>query len=694
MFRCIAILTVLFSLAAPSNEPKRPHRLIYSSDADNMFIYAEAPMAPEQIQPYVDEIAAAGATTLYISPDIGMVKNYPSETIEMLGTGVSPELAKTFAPGVATKPATLERAAANLHGLVAAGHDPLGLIVARAQAKDLEVFLSLRLNEVHDVEKTESLILSKFWRDHPEWRLGKAGDKVPQVYYDILGPRTHPIVGTWLAGGLNFAIPEVRAQRLAELRELAERYPGAGIDLDFQRFPIYFKAGEEAQHRATMTAWLREVRSMLNEIAQKRGKPILLSARVMATPEQNLAIGLEPLVWANEGLIDMLVVSHYLRNDYALPVQVFRAAVPATFPIYASIEVEPTPARYREIAHALWAQEPDGIMLFNFFTSREAGKEPPFHLIAELGNPEKLKAKQPTLLIVNKHGDTMSYVDPVTYEILGENTTGHDPHEMVVTPDQRFAYLSNYADPGNTVSVIDLEAKKHIQQIPTDPYTRIHSAARTADGRFAYFTAGQTGFVVEVDTTTNTVSRGIPTHGKISHMVVVSPDGNRLYTANIETQNVSVIDRKSGELQTQIPCEEGCEGLTFTPDSKQLWAANQVAGSITIIDTATHTVIETIPCPGMPLRVRFTADGKRALVSSWVAKGEVVVFDALTRKEIKRIPVGNQPIGIEITPDQQRAFITCMTSNDVYVIDLNTLEVIHRFETGLGSDAMGWYWPE
>ncbi len=300
---------------------------------------------------------------------------------------------------------------------------------------------------------------------------------------------------------------------------------------------------------------------------------------------------------------------------------------------------------------------------------------------------------KPVLLVVNKHEDTMSYVDPDSLTILGQVTTGHDPHELVITPDRRYAYISNYAPPGDSISVIDLVKREHILQIPTGRYTRIHSAAITPDGRFAYFTAGQTGYVVEVDTATNTVTRGIPTHGKISHMVVVSPDGTKLYTANIETQNVSVIDRLSGDLVTQIPCDKGCEGLTFTPDGKQLWAANQDAGTISIIDLAEHQVVETLPCPGVPLRIAFTSDGRLALVSNWVEKGEVVVFDVASRVERKRLPVGNQPIGVLVAPDDTRAFVTSMTSDEVHVIDLESLTVGRRFVTGKGSDAMAWWSP-
>ena len=300
-------------------------------------------------------------------------------------------------------------------------------------------------------------------------------------------------------------------------------------------------------------------------------------------------------------------------------------------------------------------------------------------------------SKDEYLLVVNKHEDTLAYVNPRSLEVESMIEIGHDPHEMAITPDGRRAYISNYAPPGNTISLIDLVKRTHLLQIPTGRYARIHGAAMAPGGEHAYFTAGQTGYLVEVDTRTNSVSREIPTHGKISHVVAISPNGNILYTANIETRNVSVIDRESGALITQVKCDKGCEGLAFTPDGRFLWAANQQAGSITIIDLSDHRVAKSLKCPGVPLRIKFTSDGKLALVTSWEEKGELVLIDAQGPVEVKRLAVGNQPIGVEISRDEGRAFVSNMSSDDIHVIDLELLEVSGKFVTGRGPDAMA-YW--
>lgn len=387
------LLLLIASTSAVGTEPAR-QRFIYNSDGDNMFDYRKPPVTPRDFHPYVDEIADTGVTTLFMSCHIGMKVNFPGKVNELLGTFVTPAQETAIVNGASAKEATLERAAANLRSLLAAGHDPLGVILERARERKLETFVSFRLNEVHAVEAPEQMIISDWWRKHPEWRIGKPGDKLPQVYLDILGPRTHPIVASWLPGGMNFAVPEVRAQRLAELRECCERYPIDGIDLDFQRFPMYFKPGEEERHRPLMTEWMREVRQMTRTVGEKRGRPLLVSVRIMDTPARNMAIGLDPAAWVSANLVDLVTVSHYLRNDARLPIGEFRALLPKV-PIYGSIEVEPELETYRRIAGELREDGVDGLLMFNFFTTREGGKEPPFHVLRELNEAGQKPTARP-----------------------------------------------------------------------------------------------------------------------------------------------------------------------------------------------------------------------------------------------------------------------------------------------------------
>ena len=110
--------------------------------------------------------------------------------------------------------------------------------------------------------------------------------------------------------------------------------------------------------------------------------------------------------------------------------------------------------------------------------------------------------------------------------------------------------------------------------------------------------------------------------------------GTKIFTANIVSENVSVLDRASGNLIKQIPCKMGAEGMAFTPDGEFLWVANQTGGSITIINLEKLEPVETFACPGMPVRIHFTDDGELALIPSWTEKGELIVLDAKSHQEM------------------------------------------------------------
>jgi YVTN family beta-propeller protein len=79
----------------------------------------------------------------------------------------------------------------------------------------------------------------------------------------------------------------------------------------------------------------------------------------------------------------------------------------------------------------------------------------------------------PTLLVLNKAENSLALVDPATMQVVARVPTGEGPHEVVASADGRTAYVSNYGaqQPGNTLSVIDLAARKEVRPEALGPLT-------------------------------------------------------------------------------------------------------------------------------------------------------------------------------------------------------------------------------
>jgi YVTN family beta-propeller protein len=311
-----------------------------------------------------------------------------------------------------------------------------------------------------------------------------------------------------------------------------------------------------------------------------------------------------------------------------------------------------------------------------------------------------------TLIVLNKSDHEAALVDPETLAVLGKLPTGKGPHEVAVTPDGRWAFVSNYGSfavfregerpqmqPGTTLTVLDLKQKKVHATYDLGEFRQPHGIAASRAGKLVWVTCEGTQAVVELDAATGKILRHWKTDQNVSHMVVPTRDERKLYVANIGSGSVTVIDRTTNSVKS-IATGQGAEGIDVSPDGKEVWVANrdmqQPSGTIAVIDAATDAILTTFSSGGqMPIRVKFTPDGKEVFVSN-ARSNSVTVFDAATRKLVATIEVGAVPVGIQMTPDGKRAFVANTNDNKVSVLDVPGRKVLRSFQTGTEPDGMAW----
>jgi YVTN family beta-propeller protein len=306
------------------------------------------------------------------------------------------------------------------------------------------------------------------------------------------------------------------------------------------------------------------------------------------------------------------------------------------------------------------------------------------------------------LVVLNKSDHEAALVDPSSYEVKAKLPTGQGPHEAATSPDGRTAYVSNYGlygvfregeqprmQPGNTITVLDLANGKVKATLDLDRYTQPHGIWVSRHGKRLWVTCEGAQSVLELDAETGAVLKAWETEQNVSHMVVPTPDENKLYVANIGSGSVTVIDRTT-DIVKSIRTGAGAEGIDISPDGREVWASNRGANSLSIISTASDSVVATFESGGeMPIRLKFTPDGKQVWVSNARSNG-ITVFDAATRQLLDTIAVGAVPVGILMTPGGQRAFVANTNANQVSVIDVTERKVLRTFSTGNEPDGMAW----
>lgn len=305
--------------------------------------------------------------------------------------------------------------------------------------------------------------------------------------------------------------------------------------------------------------------------------------------------------------------------------------------------------------------------------------------VARSGNPDG-----PHVLVVLDKGDNQAvFLEGMTLRELGRAPTGEGPHEAVATPDGRFAYASNYGhkEDGHSLTVLDVGKRAAEGTIDLGEHRRPHGLALSADGRTLWVTCEGSGHLVGVDTVSRRVIRAIPTGDKGSHMVVLSKDGRRAYTANFGSTTVSAIDLESGTVIWRIECEQGPEGIDLSPDGAFLWATNRGAESLSVIDTGRLEAVHRIAAGEIPIRVKITPDGARAIVSHYKSD-DLRIYDTATRKQLLRVAIGGTPIGVLVTPDRRHLYVARSRAGTVAIVDIESGRTVREAATGREPDGM------
>lgn len=313
-------------------------------------------------------------------------------------------------------------------------------------------------------------------------------------------------------------------------------------------------------------------------------------------------------------------------------------------------------------------------------------------------------SSQRYLLALSKTDHTLAIVNPATLKVIARVPVGSDPHEVIASSDGKTAYVSIYGGGSlHELNVINLVAHKPLRNIDTRPLFGPHGLT---------FVNGEVWFTAEGS---KSVGRYNPAAGKLdwsmgtgqdrTHMIYVTADGKKIYTTNVSSGTVSILEGtmiqpgkfappgakpREDWIQTIVPVSRGSEGFDVSPNSSELWTASGEDGTIFIIDLAAKKLAAKIDAKILGAnRLKFTPDGKLVFISS-LQSGDLAIYDASAHTEVKRLNIGHGAAGILMDPDGSRAFVACSPDNYVAVINLKTLEVTGHLDVGGVPDGLAW----
>jgi DNA-binding beta-propeller fold protein YncE len=307
-------------------------------------------------------------------------------------------------------------------------------------------------------------------------------------------------------------------------------------------------------------------------------------------------------------------------------------------------------------------------------------------------------SQQPRLLVAQKGEQSLAIVDPIAGSIIASvpegGTTGH---EVIASPDGRFAYVPIYGNSGvgkpgtdgSSLVVIDIAAQKIVGNVDFGHGVRPHMPLFGPKDGLLYVTTELDRSITLVDPKTLKIVGAIPTGQPESHMLALSHDGLRGYTANVGPGTVSVLDIPGRKVIAIIPISNNTQRISITPNDRWVFTADMTKPQLAVIDTRTNQVAHWIPLQGLGYGSAPTLDGRFELVAL-PEINKVAVIDLNTMQVVRSVDTPADPEELLMQPGGKSAWVSCVESHTEAELDLTTWQITRKIITGKNSDGIAW----
>lgn len=208
--------------------------------------------------------------------------------------------------------------------------------------------------------------------------------------------------------------------------------------------------------------------------------------------------------------------------------------------------------------------------------------------------------------------------------------------------------------------------------------TAAHSVVSTSSG-FVYSTTSHDRVAV-----LDASSRRVIDHvnvGRNPQHLAVSDAEDRVYSANLDSNDVTVIDTAANH--TLATGDMAGFPLLPCPDrAGHVWVPSRPEGCIDVL-ADDGALAARIPVGVAPHDLAISPDGRWAYQPNSVS-GTVSVIDARAMRAVGEVKVGAGPCHAEFTPDSSRAYVTNTVSNEISVFETDSHEIIATIGGGTG----------
>lgn len=317
---------------------------------------------------------------------------------------------------------------------------------------------------------------------------------------------------------------------------------------------------------------------------------------------------------------------------------------------------------------------------------------------------ENVRDMEGTLCVVEYVGNNITFVDPLTGDVLATQNIGPNPAALVAAKDSRMLYV---ADSGSgQIAYVSLSDYRGVEKLRVG--TTPMSIAYDENMQRLFIADYHLNSIRIMDTRLNSLIDVIPLSpkgydereyapscctdpldgtvldGRRPVSLALSPDSGILYCANIGTYDISRIDLSTNSELEPFNGVIGVRDVIITPDGRSLLLAGVGSAFIEVsdlmvLDALTGDTIAEIPVGAAVGGVAQSEDGS-VIAAISKDEGRLVRIDPATWTVNRERILEPGLADVVVSADGRKAYVGNSETGSVYCVDMESMELIFQAE--------------
>jgi PQQ-dependent catabolism-associated beta-propeller protein len=154
----------------------------------------------------------------------------------------------------------------------------------------------------------------------------------------------------------------------------------------------------------------------------------------------------------------------------------------------------------------------------------------------------------------------------------------------------------------------------------------------------------------------------------------------RIFVTNEGSDDVSVINGNTLEVETTLSVGKRPRGIGLSPDGREIYIAASEDNAIVVVDPQSLRVLRKFQAGSDPETFAVHPNGNIYISNEDDAKASV--FNPKDGSKVAEIPVGLEPEGVAVSPDGSRVIVTSESTNMLHVIRVPEHDIVANILVG------------